>query len=343
MKTGLKEVAEKSGYAVSTVSLVLLGKGDGLGIKPATQRRIMNAAQTVGYKPDFLARSLRTGKTNVVVVIGSAYRFLIREMRQHAAAQLLREKGFRVQLLDFYWEQGREANLLHEIEDMRPEGILVSEIGSAWLPHLVAMRSKGIPIVGLDYLGGPDLDQVYIDREAVGYLGAAHLLKLGHRRIAYSLPPRPESWWLTERARGFSRACAEYGLASSAGRFVWPSRPAGELPYEIGRAITDESIFRRHPPTGLMAMNDQMAIGFMRGCLARGIRVPDRCSVVGAENLPETAYCAIPLTTIDFPIARLVNEAVTLLAERMNGRNGRAEQIRIQPSLVERESCRKLN
>ncbi|MDD3926522.1 MAG: LacI family DNA-binding transcriptional regulator [bacterium] len=351
----LTGVAQKSGYAVSTVSLVLSGRGDELSISRKAQERIIRAAEELGYQPNQLARALQSGKTGIIAVIGSTGGFTIRQMRQYQVASLLRDRGYRVMLYDFSWDEVDRVRLLREVMAMRPEGVIISEIRNNapdLLKAVTNIHDKGTPIVSLDIIdieGFTDeefagIDQVYFDRSAISYGCTRYLLELGHRSIRYVIGGKSPSNWVSKlRQRGYESAMRESGLQITGDDFFWlDSLPVEANNFEKGRLAVMANAFRDGEYTAVLAVNDEVAIGMLRGCDEKGLKVPDDVSIVGSENLPVSAYASVPLTTMAFPVDRVAGEAVDILMKRLAGWDGTPVNIAVEPRLVIRDSCRRI-
>ena len=334
------DIARESGSSLSTVTKVLRGDGDRYGIRAETQTKIREVADALSYRPHVLAQSLRKGTSNFVAVVGSAGKFPIRAMRQHAAASELVSHGYRVHLYDFGWDTGRRRELLQEIESLRPMGLLVSELTTPeTVEHVRQMAHRGLPVVGLDLLPDLDIDQVFIDRELAGYLPTRHLLELGHREIAYAIS-EGEGWYIRNRVQGFQRALKEEGVRFQERCLI--RLPRRDSSQRAGYEIVTSGAVNFAKTTALMTLNDQVALGAFRSCFEKGIRIPEDLSLVGGEDLPEAEFFPVPLTTVRFPVDEVAKTAVALLLERSKGRTGKPEHIRVPPVLVIRKSSRRM-
>jgi len=335
-KATAKCVAEHVGYSVSTVSKVLRGEGAAYRIRPEVARRILDAADSLGYAPDHLARSLKRGRTGLVAIVGATASFPVREMRQHAAARAVTASGYRAHLFELAWASGRTAEWLHDVMSLRPEGILASE---AVFPELIdglrAIQARGTPVVGMDYAEGLEIDQVYIDRERSGYLAAYHLASLGHRRIGYVIS-KGDGWYISERVKGFRRALDEAGISHDDGQVVHFTK-VGDY-YRTGYELAKGGLLAPGRFTGLAFLSDPLAIGAMRACAEEGVRVPHDISLVGAEGLPGIEYLPIPLTSVAWPVQDVAKRAVEFLVERIRGYDGSARVEKVQPRLDVRAS-----
>ncbi|HPP11454.1 MAG TPA: LacI family DNA-binding transcriptional regulator [bacterium] len=286
----LKDVARKSGLAVATVSAICRGKGDFFHISRKTQERVLRIAEKMGYRRNSLAFSLRTGSSNFVAVLGRTFRIPVTQERQNFIAQLFIHLGFQALLYDFHWFDGKEEELLHTVEEIPCAGMVVSDVNTRRLFQTLRQGQTRLPCVLVDSEYHAGLDHVYLDRSSVSYLAASHLLKTGYTRIVYTIPVEKKFWLLQERRRGFVRAMAEAGRQASQANFLWVESE-GKFSYQIGLELGEKIATSRKKPEAVMALNDQIAIGLMRGLQRRGLRVPEDIALVGSENLPEGEFC----------------------------------------------------
>jgi len=335
-----REIAKAVGFSVSTVTKVLRGDGDAYRIPRDAQSRIMDAARRLGYSPNYYARALRKGKSGLVAIVGAPGNFPIRDLRQKAAARALVQRGYRVYLFDFAWGGDQEGQVLRDIESLRPEGVLISEILRPNLVERINRMKDRIPMAGLDYIEGAEIDQVYVDREAVGYLAARCLIDAGHRDIAYVLDDGP-GWYIAQRKSGFARAVSEAGLPAHfehLPRRTHHSDSPAHSGYQWAMANLRAGRF-----TGLAALSDTVALGIMRACFEMEIPIPESLSLIGAEGLPMSEFLAVPLSSVAFPVDREAERAVEFLVERIQGHSGPPRTEAISPEPWIRQSIRPIH
>jgi LacI family transcriptional regulator len=163
-----------------------------------------------------------------------------------------------------------------------------------------------------------------------------HLTALGHRRIGF-LGGRPDLESSRQREQGYRSALAEAGLGVDEGLMRvgdYKRAPSVEPARELLR-LAD-------PPTAIFAANDLSALGVMDAAHELGLRIPEDLSLVGFDNVPESALTTPPLTTINQPIQQMGSAAVDLLVHLMDGSGDRDTHVRLPTELVERGSTRAL-
>jgi len=339
VRATLKDVAREAEVSVTTAAAVLRGESTLRRLAPRTQERVREAAQRLQYQPDSLARSLRTGRRNLIGIITGKYLPLNRALRIDAAAQALIEAGYQVMLQNYSWRAngaGLEASL-EEMRAARVDGIIVEQVGSLIEP-LARLAREELPIVALDPIDGLDVDCVMVDRERTGYLAATHLLALGHRRIGFLVNPEHRAFTSRDRVQGYRRAHSEWGVPVD--EWLLTLGPHNRPNYEIGYEAMARLLAGEAPPTAVMAIDDHCALGAFRAIFEAGLNVPKDIAVVGATGFPEAAYYPVPLTTAAYPFEAMAKEAVRMLLERIAGNGASAPRtVLFPPELVIRDSC----
>jgi LacI family transcriptional regulator, repressor for deo operon, udp, cdd, tsx, nupC, and nupG len=292
------EVAREAGVSQSTVSLVLSGRAAGR-VAPATQERVRTAALRLGYRPHAAARSLRSGRSGLVVLMVPQVRnplnpFFPRVM--DGAEQAAYEHGYSL-VLAF----GRRGPILEVAAAV--DGIIAC---SQPLPELEGPGR--LPAVLLDYTASREVPSVRMD--VAGGMAAAvrHLADLGHTRIGHvrSLFATPT---FRARARAFRRATARLDTASVSADL---SAPAAE-------EAVRELLAGGGRPTAIVCDDDLQAAGVYRAAQRQGLRIPEQLSVVSFGNTDVATMLYPSLTTVDLPGERLGRAGMTLLLEQLAG------------------------
>ena len=318
----------------ATVSIVINDSPAAKAIPEHTKNRILDAARKLNYRANFFARSLSLKRGYTVGV-------LVPELSEGYAAAIM--SGIEDELLKrgyFYFvasHRGRSA-LIQEYPrmfvDRAVEGIILvnTPISKAIPVPAVSIsghrRVKGVVNVGVDNAKG-------------ACLAMEHLVKLGHKEIAF-FKGHPGSADTTYRWNGLCRAAEEMGiqirpemtLQLQKGASV-PGPSVPEEGYENAQKLLASG--RRF--TALVAFNDISAIGAMRAFRDAGLRVPEDISVVGFDDIQGAAYLTPRLTTVRQPLRRMGEIAAERLLTRIsNGTKDGAQQVSVEPELVIRES-----
>jgi DNA-binding LacI/PurR family transcriptional regulator len=343
----LREVAKKAGVSVSTVSSVLNGQAAQARISSSTAARVAEAAQHLGYHHNALAKSLRTGRSNVIGMIAHSFPAHRTQMTQTAARALI-DQGYQVALKDITWWPDDEAKLVTELLSQRIDGLFLQSNTypeSGYEGHeayqvLLNLARSGFPMVRVDGAKGLPIDTVVLDREYGAYMATSHLLELGHRRIAYSLSRENTAPKCLARMRGYDRAYREWGLPVDKKLFIDLPDDLAEQSAYAGGYQTMQALLENHiEATALIATNDQVAIGALCAAHHMGVRVPDDLAIIGFTGSEEGRYAMVPLTTVVFPWEAMAREAAGLLQERLEGFKKKPRSLTLTPELVIRRSC----
>ncbi len=333
----LKDLASHLDLSPATISLVLNHSPVADAIPEETQQRVFAAARDLGYRPNYMAVSLRSRRTNSIGV-------LVPEVSDPWAAEIV--SGIESHLLanDYHYLVTSHRRSTPKLLDADLE-LLTRRVDGMILLATELHDSPLIPTVvisGHTRLKG--LSHVVIDHDRAARLALAHLKKLGHRRIAL-FRGQPGSSDTEDRARAIFEAAASLGvkipkeltLQLSGGDEDELFTP--DAAYQEGYAYAQKLLARRVEFTALFAFDDASAIGAIRAFLDAGLRVPEDVSVVGFDDIQSAAYHNPRLTTVRQPLRDMGRTAARVLLERINS-PGRSEGsfVVVEPELIVRDS-----
>jgi DNA-binding LacI/PurR family transcriptional regulator len=334
MRVSIKDIARAAGVSHSTVSRAL---GDSSLVSADTKARIKRLAHEMGYSPDAQARSLVMGRTRTIgVVVTTITDPFIAEIVQ-AIESTAHDNDYSVVLSSSNTEPEREIAAVEMLQSKRVDGVIVtsSRVGALYQTYLDRL---GVPVVLINSHReerGNYTFSVTVDSRHGGYLATEHLLRLGHRRIAYVTGPADHSDDLA-RLEGYCQALTGAGLAFEPGLVVPGTGRAGggeqALPVLIG---LDE------PPTAVFCYNDMTAIGLLCAARQAGLSVPRDLSIVGFDDIPFASYVYPPLTTIAQPKFGMGRQAVQMVLDLLESKDVEDRQVAnivVQGQLVVRES-----
>ena len=308
----IKDVARAAGVSHSTVSRAL---GDSSLVSAETRARIQRLARDMGYSPDAQARSLVMGRTRTIgVVVTTIADPFIGEIVQ-AIENTAHDHGYTVILVSSNAEPDREIWVVEMLRSKRVDGVIVtsSRVGALYHDYLERL---GVPVVLINShsrQGGLYTFAVNVDNRHGGCLATAHLIELGHRRIAYLTGPADHSDD-QDRLAGYRQALAEAGI---------PFDPALVVP-GTGRADGGEQalpvlIDLHSPPTAAFCYNDMTAIGLIHAARQAGLSVPRDLAIVGFDDIPFALYIFPSLTTIAQPKLEMGRSAVEMMMALVAG------------------------
>ena len=324
----IKDVAESAGLSVATVSRVLNGHPS---VSDDARERVLAAAGTLGYRPNVVARSLRTHRTGTIgLVISDVLNPYFTELAR-AVEEEARELGYSVIIGNADERADLEDHHVRGLLDRHIDGLLVSPADGR-SPMTLEAATGDTPVVFVDrWIPGVDVPVVRSDgRTAIADL-VDHLYGLGHRRLAIITGPAATTTG-RERVDAFRAALAVHGLAlpeEYVGR--------GDFQAKSGRACTERFLNLPEPPDVVFATDNLMALGALDEIGARGLRVPEDIALAAFDDIPWFSHTDPPITTIAQPTAELGRVAVRALADLIAG--SPASSTVLPAHLVVRRSC----
>jgi LacI family transcriptional regulator len=321
----MADVARTAGVSVATVSKVVNGR---YGVAQATVDRVQEVINQLGYQASLGAQSLRSHRTNVLGILVAEFEPFSTELLKGASRAVART-GYELLAYsggalgaDVGWEQRSLARL---------SGTLID--GAILVTPTVVETNHRFHVVAVDPHTGPSgMPTVDSDNFAGAMLATNHLLSLGHRRIGF-LGGRPDLESSRLREAGFRKALAEAGVTVDESLVR-----VGGYKSVTAEAPAHELLSRPDRPSAVFAANDLTAITTTEVARRLGLCVPEDLSVIGFDNVPESALASPPLTTIMQPLQQMGAEALRLLVDLIDGVE-RDIHIRLPTELVERASC----
>jgi LacI family transcriptional regulator len=310
----MKDVARLAGVSVATVSAVLNSRE---WVRPVVAQRVKEAMESLDYRPDYVARSLRSKRTNTIgmVITDNASAFFAEMARgvQDAA----RKARYSFILCNSDEESEEEERHLITLYSWRVDGIILATTyqHGAQIPR----SRRPCPIVLVDRaLPGYKADMVVIDNVAAAYKATKHLIELGHTRIGIITGPAriPTA---RDREEGFRKAMQDAHLELPQ-QFV----KCGGFRMEGGYHSALELMRMPGRPTAIFSWNYLMTVGLMRALNETGIPCPQELSIVGFDDFDTgldgfslaSLFCP-KLTTIRQPAYEIGKRAFEMLLQRM--------------------------
>lgn len=332
--TTMRDIARAAGVSQSTVSRVLSGTSSPVPIGPETRARVLEAARSMGFRPNPLARGLRGASTMLIGAIVREIMDPFFALAIEAVTGAATARGYNV-VLGHAHGQANEAIALRGVLETRHCDAIVVLGDMRDQPRLIAdLRDSAVPTVAL-WQGSalPGIATVNVDNEAGIRAALDQLTSLGHQRIAF-IAARPLGDILARRA-----AYLEY--MDRAGLAVPDAYvPTGSNDPAWGESAMVGLMKLEERPTAVLASTDLLAIGALHGAHGLGLRVPDEVSVVGFDDLPLAAYTVPSLTTVRMPTAAMAAAAIRIAIDENGGAaHGDDRPVEVlPPTLVVRES-----
>jgi LacI family transcriptional regulator, galactose operon repressor len=329
--TTMRDVAKRAEVSPSTVSHVLNGTRF---VEPETALRVRLAIRELGYRPNLLARGLRRCKTHTIGLIAPNVTNPYWAELAHVVERAGYDKGYGVFLCNSNWSVDQEHEYVQMLLAKQIDGIVLAS--TAALPDVVdELQVANVPVVVIDSIPlSRHVNVVLVDNYRGGYLAGAYLLRIGHRQVGCITPP-PGVGTTIDRVHGFRQAFAEADIELCDTAFI-----AGNFEYQSGERGV-QLLLSHHPNvTAVYAANDEMAFGVIKGLHRAGRRVPNDVSVIGFDNISYTTLVAPELTTIAQPVSEIGQRVIDLLLKQINNPASAPEVVVLEPTLIERESCR---
>lgn len=324
----IKDIARLANVSHSTVSRAL--RNSSL-VNRETAERIQKIARESGYLASAVARSLvnRTTQTVGVVVTNITDPFIGEVVS--GIESVCNDRGYSVVLANSNADPDREIKVVRSFGERRVDGILVaaSRVGAVYSQLLASME---VPIVLINNQHPGDLSHsIMIDNVTASKRAMAHLIGLGHRRIAY-LGDRFGFQSDTERFTGYRRALEESDLPFLPELVCHGNGKADEGVLAMGQLLRLPAL-----PTAVFCYNDMTALGALQAVNLRGLRVPEDISLVGFDDLLIASYTAPPLTTVRQPKQEMGRAAMGMLLDLLAGKSLETH-IKMQGELIVRGS-----
>lgn len=321
----LGDVAALAGVSAMTVSRVLNAPDR---VRAETRARVLAAVRELDYWPNSAARQLVTGRSGVLGVVSIDTTLYGPASTLYCIEQTARLSGYTVSIASLSALNRRSIQeAVHRLRAQSVDGVVIvapHESAGDGLRHL----PPDLPVVAVDAGEDIPVPVATVDQRAGAARATRHLLSLGHETVWHLGGPVD---WIdaSGRIEGWRGALeAEGRPVPEPLRGDWSPRSG----YQVGRRLAEDLSV-----TAVFVGNDQMALGVLRALREAGRRVPEDVSVVGFDDVPESAYFWPPLTTVRQDFREVGRLAFHLLLDRMAGEDGETRRL-VEPDLVVRES-----
>jgi DNA-binding LacI/PurR family transcriptional regulator len=327
----IHDVAALTGVSYQTVSRVINGMPE---VSASTRARVQQILTEVGFRPNMTARQLASKRSTTVGLVTFATSFYGPSQIMVNSEQASKELGLSFMFSGIV-EQSTQyiRRAVNELCAHQVCGILIH------LPWEVDLRElhdvcRNVPLVAVDSDFGFECPSVFINQESGSREATRHLLQLGHRKIAHLCGPVP---WRAAKLRYVG-----WKKEMKAARLPLGPVVDGDWTAESGFEAAQKLISNHWGKfTAVVVANDQMALGAIRAFEENSIRIPQKISLVGFDDIPEAGFFRPPLSTIKQDFAALGRLSVQCLMEQVEPSRTTSPTPTIQPFLIERESAAK--
>jgi LacI family transcriptional regulator len=331
-RTTIKDLSQYLSLSTSTISRALLNDKN---IHQETKRRVLDAADKLGYKPNATALNLKYGKTKSIG-------FVVPEMITPFAAHILRgvqnilhPMGYKILIMQSEESPLQERDNLLLLENYNVEGIVINLCHETVNQELYKqIIGRGTPLVFFDRIPAASLDvsKVIVNDNIKAALMVEHLINRGCRRIAHLMGP-PAVRNAAERVQGYRRILEKHKLSDP--ELVVATEGVS---FEHGRLAVQHLLSKNIEFDSIFAFTDAMAVGAMNYLLEQNIKIPDQVAIAGFSGT-ELAKNVFPqISTVEQPLVLMGETATTLLLEKIKDGSSVSKTIVLEAELVYRGS-----
>ena len=330
MTVTIYDVAREAGVSMATVSRVV---NNNPNVKPATRKKVYEAIERLGYRPNAVARGLASKKTTTVgVVIPDISNAIFAEVAR-GIEDIANMYHYNIILCNADKRKEKEIRVINTLLEKQVDGLLFMG-GAVSEDHMQAFRTANVPIVlcATTEESG-QIASVDIDHEAAAYDAVKNLVEQGHKRIAMISGTLQDPANGYARFQGYKRALEENGI-------VYDDNLVriGNYRYESGADAMSYFIGLAERPTAVFSATDEMAIGAIHAIQDKGLKVPENISVISVDNSRMASMVRPQLTTVAQPMYDIGAVSMRLLTKLMKKENVEQNQVILPHELVIRQS-----
>ncbi len=315
------DLALKLNVSPSTVSRAL---NDHFSIGKKTKKAVQELAKEWGYRPNTLASSLRTNRSNTIGVIASWINRPFISSLISGIENAAREAGYKVIITQSHDQLEIEKDNLEALYDSRVSALIASlAMETSDYEHFSSFLDNDIPVVFVDRI--PDMDgvnKVNINNFHAGYQATQHLIEQGCKRIAHFGGARNQKIY-EDRYLGYVEALKKNKISLEPDLV----KQASNLSPEEGMRFTEEILALKEKPDGIFCANDTAAVSAIRYCKQHGVKVPEDIAIIGFNNDPICEIIDPPLSSIDHPAQQMGEAAINQVLQILNSNKSNGTTI----------------
>jgi LacI family transcriptional regulator len=324
-----EQIARKLGYSRQLVTFALAGYPQ---VSAASRKRILAAAQEMGYRPNPHARALKQGRTGIIGLwipdqISTHYTHVARELT-HLVKQARQEL--------IITAVGNDHSAEQVLSHVPMDAVFAVDAPNAVRAHLKSAMARSIPVISIGAQRSEKTDFVQVDLLTGSGKVMQHLIQSGFHNIVHATFDEKNHAG-ADRRRGYEEAMQKAGLEP---RFLY--YPLSESQRPIVRQSIQDYIRVYGCPEAIFCHSDDVALGIYRGLCDLKLRVPQDVALVGCDGIQDTEYVESPITTLVQPVAEICETAWRFMLQRLKHPELKRQHAVLEPELVIRESSRRI-
>jgi LacI family transcriptional regulator, fructose operon transcriptional repressor len=326
--TSIKDVAQKAGVSIATVSRVL---GNQVNVHEGTRKKVLKAIEQLNYRPNLIARSLRSQTSAKIGLVVSDIRNPFFTAIGRAVEDAAYERGYSVLMCNTDENPEKEELYLNLMHDENVAGVIFSPTHQ--FATKLSTYKPTMPFVIIDRaVESKDMDMVLLDNVAAAYELTTHLIESGYTKIAGLFGDASATG--QERSRGFHKALRDNRLTALAAHFVAPQIRQG---YQTIFNLLNQA----NKPDAIFTSNSLLTAGAFQAVRDSGLHMPNDIAIVGFDETTWAALVDPPITLIAQPTEEIGRTATDLLFQRIEKPNSIQKTMILKGSLIVRKSSKK--
>lgn len=334
MSITISDIAKLANVSKSAVSIVLNNKK---GVSEKTRNKVLDTIKKYNYNPNHIAQSLVAKETKsiglIIKEIDNPFFSKVMKGVYDACSQL----GYSVLLGSSELSEMKETEIINALLSKRVDGLLISPLQreESNYPYLINLLKENYPLVILGEIVNYSTNIVDIDNFRAAYDAVSYLIKLGHTRIAHFAGPM-HSGHGQKRLEGYKQALIDNDIPIH-NNYIVPVEPYTQNGFKAAKELFSKN---KKPPSAVFCYNDLVAIGLIDALFELKIKVPEKVSVIGFDDIDFSKYVKIPLTTVQMPAYEIGKSAANLLIKLIvNSSEQTKEKVILKHKLIKRNSC----
>jgi len=331
----IKDIAKVANVSATAVSMALNNRP---GVSAQTRRKIIGISKQLGYRPNFIAKSLISRHSYTIgFILNSITDPFFPELAK-GIEEYANQLGYNLLLCNTKRDLEAEKKSIDMLRSKGVDGIILSTVLKD-APNILPLIEDDFPFVLINrHSMDPDLknktNYVVLDNFRGGYMGMEHLYRLGHDRIAIITGDVNASTAIL-RTKGSIKAISDYG-AKVDRELIVDGRYQRHVAYEVAKKL----IAMEAPPTAYFAQDDYMAMGIREALFEEGLRIPEDIALMGFDDTEIASFAGIDLTTISQKKYEMGTMGAKILIEKIEKTSsGVVSQLILEAGLIIRKSC----